>query len=399
MPFKIMRICFYAPFKPLNHPHPSGDLAIAKGLIAFLSSQGHTIRIVSSLRTRWIYGKPLLWPRVIVERQRAVRLAAEFRPHLWLTYHTYYKAPDMLGPAVCRACQIPYIIFQGIFSTRRRRHIKTVIGYHLNRNALLSARHLLTNRREDEHNLRRLIPEHRLTYVTPGIEPENFVFSARARDELRRRWGIAEEMPVVLSAAMFRPGVKTEGLVGVIRACGRLMQKDRPFELVIAGEGSQRPLLEQTARQILPGRVRFAGNIPPCEMARYYSAADVFAFPGIRESLGMVYLEAQSCGLPVIAFDNGGIPEVVRHGATGILVPPFCWDTYARTIDRLLQDTKRRRAMGDRAAAYVRKHHDLYTNYRRMEEVLKIIACPAASPCHSEQSCRCDMKVRKTIHR
>ena len=49
----------------------------------------------------------------------------------------------------------------------------------------------------------------------------------------------------------------------------------------------------------------------------------VFAFPGIRESLGMVYLEAQACGLPVVAFDNGGVPEVVKDTVTGMLTPPF----------------------------------------------------------------------------
>lgn len=369
-----MRICFYAPFKPLNHPHPSGDLAIARGLVNFLSGRGHRLRIVSPLRTRWIYGKPWCWPRVIVEWKRAERRIADFRPHLWLTYHTYYKAPDVLGPMICAAHQVPYVIFQGIFSTKRRRHIKTAIGYYLNRQALLSACHLLTNRREDERNLRRLIPESRLSYITPGIEPNDFVFNAPARDALRRQWDIADDRPVVLSAAMFRPGVKTQGIAGVIQACGKLMHQGRSFHLVIAGDGSQRTMLEKAAHQTLPGRVRFVGKIPRSEMARYYSAADFFAFPGIRESLGMVYLEAQACGLPVVAFDNGGIPEIVRHGETGILVRPLSLDAYARAMDSLLRDRERCRAMGANAAAYVRRHHDLHANYLQMEKLLESLA-------------------------
>ena len=56
-------------------------------------------------------------------------------------------------------------------------------------------------------------------------------------------------------------------------------------------------------------------------MDQFYSAGDIFAFPGFRESLGMVYLEAQSCGLPVVACRNGGIPEVVDEGETGYLIP------------------------------------------------------------------------------
>ncbi len=55
-----MKIAFYAPFKPLDHAHPSGDLAIARGLVQFLKEQGHTIDIQSRLRARWIYFKPWL---------------------------------------------------------------------------------------------------------------------------------------------------------------------------------------------------------------------------------------------------------------------------------------------------------------------------------------------------
>ena len=62
----------------------------------------------------------------------------------------------------------------------------------------------------------------------------------------------------------------------------------------------------------LGDRVLFAGRIDRDRMFELYSGADLFVFPGINESLGMVYLEAQSCGLPVVAYDNGGIPEVVE---------------------------------------------------------------------------------------
>ena len=152
--------------------------------------------------------------------------------------------------------------------------------------------------------------------------------------------------------------------------------------LVIAGEGREGARLRQMADIHLPGRVRFVGRIPRKEMRCFYSAGDMFAFPGIRESLGMVYLEAQSCGLPVVAFNNGGIPEVVRDGETAILTPMVAADPFARAMARLLGSRELRRTMGAAAARYVRTHHDLNENYREMERILLNIAeCQASRVC------------------
>jgi glycosyltransferase involved in cell wall biosynthesis len=365
-----MRIFFYAPFKPLGHPHPSGDLMIATGLYDYFARRGHQVFQVSSLRSRWIFWKPWLWPHVLLERQRAVRSIVQFRPDLWLTYHTYYKAPDLLGPAVCQETKLPYVIFQGIYSTKRKRDMRTLPGYVLNKKALCASQHLFTNRREDLTNLERILPQNRLTYLTPGIFPEDFRFDVEVRGEYRRLWDVRNE-PVILAAAMFRPGVKARGLAWVIRACGKLLRQGRGFQLVIVGDGEEKVRLHRLAAEDLPGKVRFLGKVPRNEMYRIYSACDIFAFPGIRESLGMVFLEAQSCGLPVVAFANGGIPEVVKDRTTGFLVPPFALDPFVQAIESLLANENLRHKMGQAARSYVRQNHDLNRNYRKMETVLE----------------------------
>jgi phosphatidyl-myo-inositol dimannoside synthase len=190
---------------------------------------------------------------------------------------------------------------------------------------------------------------------------------------LRRDWNVGEE-PVIISAAMFRPGVKTQSLAWVIRACGELSRRGKALYLVIAGDGQERNRLQRLAAEHLPGRTRFVGKVPRNEMYRFYSAGDIFAFPGIRESLGMVYLEAQSCGLPVVAFANGGIPEVVRNQETGFLVHPFEFKPYLQAMDKLLSDKELRRKMGQEGQKYVRKAHDLDQNYRHLEAALTGVA-------------------------
>jgi len=370
-----MRIFFYPPFKPLDHANSSGDLVIATGLYDYLSRQGHELWPASTLRCRWIFWKPWLWPQILRDQQRSVNWITRMQPDLWLTYHTYYKAPDILGPLVCHRTNMPYVIFQGIYSTKRKRKLRTLPGYILNKKALCAAQHVFSNRREDLLNLKRLLPKKNLTYVAPGIYPGDFSFSALDRAELRHSWNVGDE-PVVIAAAMFRPGVKSRGISWVIRACGSLVRQGSNLLLVIVGDGRDRENLHRLATRQLADRVRFAGKVPREHMYRFYSAGDIFAFPGFRESLGMVFLEAQSCGLPVVAFDNGGIPEVVKDKQTGFLVPAYDFDTFTQSIGKLLNEPDLRYKMGRAACAHVRDKHDLEKNYRTMERVLDIIIRP-----------------------
>jgi len=365
-----MRIAFYAPFKPLGHPNPSGDLIIATGLAEHLRAGGHEILETSRLRSRWIYWKPWALTRALWERFRIHRGLSGRKPDLWLTYHSYYKAPDLLGPFLAQKLNIPYIIFQGIYSTRVRKKWQTRPGFELSTRALLAAELVLTNRKDDLVNLRRLLPDNRLRYLTPGIQPENFSADPAARKRMRETWQPGDT-PVILSAAMFRADVKTEGLIWVIESCARLLRQGHELLLVIAGDGREKERLVRLAKERMEDRVVFTGRIPRERMAEFYSGGDLFVFPGINESLGMVYLEAQSCGLPVVAFDTAGVPEVVRNGETGLLTSPFDREEFDRSVAGLLEDSGKRERMGSAAALFIREHHDLEKNYHHLENVLE----------------------------
>ena len=163
----------------------------------------------SALRCRWIYWKPWLWPRLCWERQRVVRKFSSEPADLWFTYHSYYKAPDLLGPYAAKRLNIPYVIFQGIYSTKRRRRLKTRAGFYLNKTALLAADHIFTNKKVDLFNLRRLLPDDRISYVAPGLNPDEFVFDAEARAELRQQWSSQTSLlglsSILGKTGLFRP--------------------------------------------------------------------------------------------------------------------------------------------------------------------------------------------------
>jgi len=110
----------------------------------------------------------------------------------------------------------------------------------------------------------------------------------------------------------------------------------------------------------------------------------LFAFPGIGESLGMVYLEAQACGLPVVALDSPGVSQVVSAGRTGLLVPQDAGEAMAEAIRTLLRSPERRCRLGQEGLRYVREKRDAQRNYRQLSQKLKEIAGRFAFDHHSD---------------
>lgn len=368
-----MRIAFYMPFKSLDHPTVSGDRVIGASIRDFLAARGHEVRVISRYRTRWLHRRPWRWPGATLAVRSALAEVDRFRPHLMLTYHSYYKAPDIIGPVVRRRRGVPYALFQGIHSTKHRRDLLDWPGYMAARHALLWADGLFTNKRVDERNLRRIALARRIHYVRPGLIPEVFTFDDTARTRLRSAWQVGDT-PVICTAAMFREDVKRESLLLLLRALGRLTREGAQFHLVLAGDGPARADIEAAATREVPGRHTFLGRVERDELAGVYSAADIFCYPGINEGLGMVYLEAQACGRPVVAFDGWGIPEAVDAPATGLLTAVNDEAAYAAAIRELLTDPKRCEAMGKAAALHVRTQHDLRINYTQMAETMEHMA-------------------------
>ena len=365
-----MKIAYYMPFKTLGHQNPSGDLIIGTEIFDHLKQKGNTIEIASKLRARWIYYNPVNLIKLLFEKRSVVKKLQPSPPDIWLSYHSYYKAPDLLGPYCCRKLTIPYVLFQGIYSTKRRKKFTTIIGFLLNQKALLSADHIFTNKRRDLKNLSRIIPPEKLTYIAPGIQPQDFQFSEKERTKNHSLWACENDI-VIMTAAMMRPGVKTEGISIVIQSCAKLHEKGYRVRLIIAGDGECRDQLEQQANRQLPERVMFLGKIQRKELYKLYSSADIFAFPGIQESLGMVYLEAQSCKLPVVAFEDWGAKEAICSEETGFLSPAAEPKLFTENIEKLVLDPKLRYTFGHNGKKHIEANHDLRKNYELLQEKLK----------------------------
>lgn len=368
-----MKIAYYMPFKPLGHPNPSGDLILGTEIFNHLETSGHQIHLASKLRCRWIYFKPFQLIHLLWERQKTLARLKKDPPDIWLSYHCYYKAPDLLGPWCAKRLSIPYVIFQGVYSTKRRKKLITRPGFFLNKKALQAAHTVFTNKLRDEKNLLRLLPATKVHYIAPGLHSEQFTFTSSGRESTRKSWQVNNET-VILTAAMFRPGVKTEGVKMVIDRCQELYNSGIPLKLVVAGDGKCRDELMNYAKNRLGNAAIFCGRIPRDRLAKIYSGADIFAFPGFNESLGMVYLEAQSCSLPVVACRDWGGSEAVVDGVTGLLAPAASPAMFTAHLQRLIEDHDLRLRLGAQAASHIRSRHELKKNYSAFSACLTDIA-------------------------
>ncbi len=365
-----MRIAFFAPHKHIHHETPSGDLMIGRSLHDFLKSEGHELMIASRMKLRNILISPIRWHALYLEYKRTLKRVTEFKPDLWLTYHSYYKSPDLLGPSISSKLGIPYMIYQGVYSTKHRRDPKTWLGFMANKNALLHADHVFANKEIDHENLSRIILPEKLTRTSPGINPDLFKFCKKSRNETRKKLGL-DESPTIMTTAMLRSGVKEQSVNDLINAFSMVLKKAPDAKLIIAGDGDARERLTLLANKISQDNIIFLGKVNRLELFKYYSAADIFAYPGINEALGMVYLEAQSSGLPVVAYSTRGPCEAVKQDETGLLSPEGDISALAKNMLILLNDKSKRHRMGERGSLHIQDKFDSNLNMGLVEAKIR----------------------------
>ncbi|WP_035693755.1 glycosyltransferase family 4 protein [Azospirillum halopraeferens] len=356
------RIAFYAPLKAPTHPVPSGDRRMARLLMDALAAGGHRVRLACTLRSWDDATRPGRAERLAALGARcAARLTARLRadpPDLWFTYHLYYKAPDWLGPAVCADLGIPYVVAEASHAARRATG-PLAAGHAAAADAIRRADAVINLAGHDAAGVLPLLrsPD-RLVRLRPFLDTAPFAAAAAARDAhrtaLARRFALPADVPWLLAVGMMRGGDKRRSYAVLAAALARLGHRD--WRLLVVGDGPERSAVERELTAAAGAdRVRFAGVLEPGDLAAACAAADLMVWPAVNEAYGMALLEAQAAGLPVVAGRTGGVPDIVRDGRTGALVPVGDAAAFAAAVDALLADPGRRgtlaAAAGHTAAA------------------------------------------------
>ncbi|MDP9133692.1 MAG: glycosyltransferase family 4 protein [Actinomycetota bacterium] len=358
-----MQVAMYAPLKPPDHPAPSGDRQMARLLMTAMRAAGHEVALVSRLRS--YSASPLaealgeLEAKANLEAQRIEKSWQAGRaPDLWLTYHPYYKAPDLLGPPLCARHAVPYVTAEASYSSRRDRDAWAPYQAHVAAAIRRAALNICFTQR-DRDGLSHLVAARRLAQLPPFIDTEPFAAEPQSGASPTAR---------LITVAMLRKGDKLRSFRMLAEALELLL--DLRWQLTIIGGGAARDEVRAMFKGLGTERVVWLGELAPESVAQPLYGADLYVWPGCGEAYGLAYLEAQAAGLPVIAQETAGVPEVVRSGTTGLLTREGDVGQYAQAIRRLIVDADRRRRMARAARAFVCNERSLAQATARLGTLL-----------------------------
>ncbi|MCQ8873761.1 glycosyltransferase family 4 protein [Mesorhizobium sp. LMG17149] len=345
-----MRIAFYAPLKSPNHPVVSGDRQMARMLVKALEYGGHSVELASELRFYLRQPESKSFEALKIEAaEEAVRLTKlwdrDGKPDLWFTYHPYYKAPDLIGPELASAFAVPYVTAEASYSRRRDAGLWADSQALVARAIEQAAMNICFTQR-DRQGLADAIPKAAFGMLSPFIDTSAF------------REIPARGCPTrLIAVAMMRPGDKLGSYRMLAQALGLIGHL--PWTMSVVGDGPARDEVEAQFAGLPADRIEWIGSIEPAAVPDVLYTGGIYVWPGYGEAYGVAYLEAQAAGLPVVAQDIAGVPEVVRDGQTGFLTPPGDVAAFASAIERLLARDDERTIMAAEARRFVLEERSL----------------------------------------
>ncbi len=226
----------------------------------------------------------------------------------------------------------------------------------------------------------------RVHVIHNGIDLEEY--AERRDDEVLQRHGVDPARPYILFVGRI---TRQKGIIHLVKALRHL---DPGFQVVLCAGAPDTPEIAaemksavEAAQQGRPGVVWIEKMLPKAEIIALYSGAEVFVCPSIYEPFGIINLEAMACGTPVVASAVGGIPEVVVHGETGLLVPveqnkeapfePVNAERFAlnlaEAINELMRDEVRRRHMAREARRRVEENFSWEVIAQKTAELYRVV--------------------------
>ena len=296
--------------------------------------------------------------------------------------HSHYWQSGIAGIELARAWDVPLVHSQHTLARvkdryRAPREDPEPLGRIAGEEAIVRSANVLIASTDDEwENLACMYRAHhdRLKTVYPGVD--HALFTPGDRVEARARLGLAAEEALLLCVGRIQP------LKGLDLAVGALAQLvsvvDRPVRLLLVG-GASGPvgrreverLRSEAAAAGLRDEVVFAGPVRHDATPDYYRAADAVLVCSYSESFGLSALEAQACGIPVVATDVGGLSHVVQDGRSGFLTSDRDPSTFAGHIKTLLADPD----MAHSFALAALSSAERFTWERTADELLELYEC------------------------
>ena len=216
------------------------------------------------------------------------------------------------------------------------------------------------------------LKDEKIVVVTPGVDIDKFNPRLDA-SEIIKKYNLNGKK-VILSVSRL---VEEKGEDMVIKSLPLVLEKENKIVYLIVGTGHYEATLKHLVQKNdLQNNVIFAGYVPDKYLSLYYSACDVFIrnskpLQGRAEGFGIVFLEANACGKPVIGGKAGGVPDAVVDGETGILVDPFNTEEIASAIIRILNDKEYANKLGRNGRKRVEAEYTWERKAQQLEALLQ----------------------------
>ena len=207
------------------------------------------------------------------------------------------------------------------------------------------------------------VPQHRVTLIHSAVDcPEPY-----PQGDLRAKLGLDSQTSVIGTAATL---TRRKGHKYLFEALRTLKERFPRIRLLVAGEGpKERELRELAASLGLEKEIIFLGFHR--DMPQLLNTLDIFVLASLTEGLGVALLEAACAGRPIVATSVGGIPEIIKDGETGLLVPPADSRSLAEKLAHLIEHPEQGRRLGANASAFVRER---FSVERMLESYIHVYA-------------------------
>jgi len=193
------------------------------------------------------------------------------------------------------------------------------------------------------------VEQDKINIACPGVGKKWFQNLPKSGELSRSLLKSSTTGPVLLTVGRL---VRHKGHATVLESLPELLKRWPELTWVLVGTGPEKDRLHKRANELgVTGSIQFLAGLTDDELKGLYLISDIFVQPngeanGMSEGYGMVFLEAGATGLPVVGGNNGGVPEVIRHGSNGFLVPPFDPAELTEALAMILENNSLRVSLG-----------------------------------------------------
>lgn len=217
------------------------------------------------------------------------------------------------------------------------------------------------------------VPADKVKMLYFGIDIQPYLSSTTTQHEARERFGVPHNAFAAIAVGALN---SRKGHDHLIKAAGILARKGKPIDVVICGPGDQAPFKKLAEEEGIVQRVHFYTGLSEEDLIALYHTADVYcdASNTVRACLGMSLTEGMILGLPAVAYDSGGMPEVVLNNENGYVVPTNDTEKLAEALDKVRTlSPEARSAMGARSKQIAEEAVDIEKEAVRILDLLKTI--------------------------